>query len=76
MNEALRKYLSGAYRHDVLGESGNVPLPTATAELIAEAKAELARINGLRLGANLAQRDFASYQHRRALMALLEKLEP
>jgi hypothetical protein len=47
----------------------------ATSDLIEEIKAEIARIDALRLGANLAQRDFASYQARRALAELLALVE-
>jgi len=71
MNERLAKYLADAYRRDVMGESSNIEVPELDPELRAEAKAEVARIDGLRLGANLINRDFASYQHRRALKALL-----
>jgi hypothetical protein len=40
-----------------------------------EIAAEIARIDSLRLGAHLANRDFVSYQNRRALMALLDRLK-
>ena len=50
-------------------------MPKATAELIAKAKAQLAGIDALNLGTNLASRDFVSYQNRRALVALLKHLE-
>ncbi len=75
MKEPLASYLWQVYRRDILGESGKVVMPERTDELIAEAKAELARIDGLRLGASLVSRDFASYQARRALAGLLASLE-
>ena len=71
MNPRLGEYLWQAYRHDVLHESVMVEKPELTDEMRTEAKAEIARIDALRLGADLARRDFASYQHRRALKALL-----
>ena len=42
------------------------------ADLIAEIKAEIARIDALKLGANLANRDFVAYQTDASLVALLE----
>lgn len=72
MSETLKDYLWRAYRHDVLGESDKVAMPELTSELAAEAKAEIARIDGLRLGASLASRDFAAYHARNALMRLLD----
>ena len=75
MNERLKQYLWQVYRRDVLGESDKIELPRLTPEVIADAKAEMARIDALRLGASLASRDFASYQHRRALAGLLAELE-
>jgi len=75
MSNELDQYLTDSYRQDVMGESVNVQTPVPSPELIAAIKAELARIDGLRLGANLANRDFVSYQHKRALEQLLKKLE-
>jgi hypothetical protein len=66
--ERLNEYLGQAYRRDVLGESVEVEMPDIDRKLI---EAEIARIDALKLGAHLANRDFASYQHRRALAALL-----
>lgn len=74
-HERLARYLAQAYRRDILGESAAVEVPSADPELIAEAKAELVRIDGLKLGAHLVSRDFVSYQNRRALEALLAKLK-
>lgn len=71
----MSRYLTDAYRRDILGESLEVVVPEATPKLIEEVKAEIARIDALRLGANLARRDSVSYQNRRALEALLEKLK-
>jgi len=72
MNKPLADYLWQAYRRDVLHESDKVELPELTQETLAGAEAELARIDALRLGASLASRDFAAYQNRKALVALLE----
>jgi len=72
MSPSLSGYLSQAYRRDVLAESDKVVMPELTPELVAEAKAEVARIDGLRLGASLVSRDFAAYHARNALMKLLE----
>lgn len=74
MNDELIRYLTQAYRRDVLHESVGVEIPSGP-EIIALAKAELQRINALGLGSSLAQRDFASYQSKRALERLLSKLE-
>ena len=49
MNERLARYLAQAYRRDILGESNAVEVPATDPELLAEAKAEIARIDGLRL---------------------------
>jgi len=70
-------YLGLAYRRDVLKQPVN---PESALEYDAEYKAELetelARINELasHVG-NLAQRDFASYQNRRAIEAALARLK-
>lgn len=73
--EALDRHLAQVYRRDILGESEAVEMPEPNAELIKAAKAEMARIDALHLGANLVNRDFVSYQNRRALAALLAELE-
>ncbi len=67
----LDEYLTQAYRRDVLHESVEVTMPDISPELIDR---EIDRIDGLKLTAHLANRDFASYQHRRALVALKEML--
>ena len=74
MTPMLATYLSQVYRRDILGESVRVEIPVADPALIAEIKAEIARIDALRLGANLANRDFVSYQNRQALQTLLDQL--
>ena len=75
MSEPLDRYLADSYRRDVMGESVKVEMPTANPQLIAEIEAEIARVDGLRLGAHLANRDFVSYQNRRALVKLLVQLK-
>lgn len=50
-------------------------MPAADPQLIARIKKMLAGIDGMRLGANLAQRDFVAYQRRNALEKLLAQLE-
>ena len=74
MSEPLDRYLATSYRHDVMGESVNVEMPRPDLKLIEEVEAEIARIDGLRLGASLANRDFVSFQNRRALTRLLLQL--
>jgi len=74
MSEDLDRYLADSYRRDVMGESVRVAIPAPDPKLIAEIEAEVARIDGLRLGAHLANRDFVSYQNRRALVKLLAQL--
>lgn len=72
----IDKYLTLAYRRTVQGE--NVDPDSAlqtTEEYKAALKDELRRINKLGLGANLASRDFVSYQNKRAIEAALKKLE-
>lgn len=66
----LDDYLAQAYRRDVLRTQNRVAVEV-TPELIAAARKKLAEIDGLRLGATLASRDYVSYQNRRALMQLL-----
>jgi hypothetical protein len=74
MSEALTKYLLASYRKDVLHQSVEATMP-ADPTVVAAAKAELARINALGLGASLAQRDFVSYQHKRAIEKFLREAE-
>lgn len=71
----LDDYLAQTYRRDVLGKQVTVMTPAPDPKLIAEVKARIAKIDGLRLGATLAQRDYVSYQNRRALAQLLTQLE-
>jgi hypothetical protein len=70
----LGHYLSEVYRRDILGESVRVEMPQADPKLIKEIEAELARIEAIGLGADLASRDFGSYQRRRALRDLLTQI--
>jgi len=74
MSEPLDRYLADSYRRDVMGESVKVEIPAGDPQLVAEIETEVARIDALHLGANLANRDFASYQNRRALVRLLMQL--
>ena len=69
--DVLGVYLNASYRRDVMRETVEVTMPAPDPEVKASTEKELARINALRLGVNLAQRDFASYQHKRALERLL-----
>lgn len=71
----MNRYLTEAYRRDVIGESVTVEMPDADRALLLEVQAEIARIDALRLGANLASRDFVSYQNRRALLRLLDQIK-
>jgi hypothetical protein len=71
----LNDYLVQAYRRDVLGEAVAVEMPVIDRKLMMEIAAEIARIDAMRLGAHLANRDFVSYQNRRALMVLLDRLK-
>jgi len=75
MSEQLDRYLADSYRRDVMGEPVKVEQPSPGPALVAEIEAEIARIDALRLGANLANRDFVSYQNRRALLRLLSQLK-
>jgi hypothetical protein len=68
----LERYLTEVYRRDILGESLGITMPAVSP---ASVKAEIARIDSMRLGANLANRDFVSFQNRRALVQLLKELE-
>lgn len=72
----LAAMLDLAYRQRVLRQ--NVTPDSVLvddAAFKAAVEAELARINGLGLGANLASRDFATYQQKLALEAALAKLK-
>lgn len=71
----LDKYLAQVYRRDVLGKPTAVDMPEPDPKLMADIDAEIARIDALRLGAHLANRDFVSYQNRRALVALRDQLK-
>jgi hypothetical protein len=74
VSETLDRYLTQAYRREVLGESVVIEMPPPEDDLIAEIEAQIARVDSLRLGASLASRDFASYANRRALFGLLSAL--
>ena len=75
MRRILKLYLAQAYQRDVMHAPVQITPMTADPDLVAEIKAEIARIDALRLGANLVSRDFVAYQNRRALVALLEAIE-
>lgn len=72
MTPDMLRYLSLSYRCDVLGDRTVQPMSAWSDGLRAEAHAELKRINALGPPTDLAQRDFVSHQHRRALMRALE----
>jgi hypothetical protein len=74
MRPLLKRYLVQAYQRDVMHKPVSITPMNADPDLVDEIKAEIARIDAMRLGANLAQRDYASYQARRALVALLDTL--
>jgi hypothetical protein len=72
MRMALKRFLSARYRRDILGESAVQIVPLVNEDgLVDEIRAEIARIDALRLGANLANRDFVAYQDRRVLSEVL-----
>jgi hypothetical protein len=75
MSDDLNRYLTQCYQRDILRESVEIAPLATTEEQIAEIKAEIARIDALKLGSNLASRDFVSYQNRRVLVSLLAELE-
>lgn len=75
MNPALKRYLIQRYQRDILHAPGPVVIPHGGTDIVDEIKAEIARIDALKLGANLATRDFVSYQNRRALVEALGVLE-
>lgn len=75
MSGQLDRFLADSYRRDILGESVEVAMPAPDPKLIAEVEKEIADIDALRLGANLANRSFCAYQNRRALVELLAQLK-
>lgn len=75
MRKELRRYLAQVYRRDILGESVGVEMPQVDAGLLDEIKGEIKRIDDMRFGAMLADRDFGLYQRRRALGRLLQQIE-
>ena len=76
MNPKVAKYVDLYYRKHILGQRTTPESALEDAdEFIAELEAEKARIRGLGLGASLASRDFASYQHLRAIEAALVKIK-
>jgi len=75
MSEQLDTYLTQSYRREVLGDAVTVEMPPVSDKLIAEIEKEIGRIDGLNLGAHLANRDFVSYTNRRAMLRLLLKLK-
>jgi hypothetical protein len=88
MSPELTQFLLSNYRRSILRESVPLVTPLMTprtmsraaaphvgSDLIDEIKDEITRIDSLKLGANLATRDFVSYVNRSALVDLLETLE-
>ena len=75
MRRILGLYLAQSYQRNVMNKPVSITPLTADPDLVAEIKAEIARIDQYRLGANLVSRDFVAYQNRRALVRLLEELE-
>lgn len=75
MNPSLDKYLAQVYRRDILGKPTVIEVPEPDPQMMADVEAEIARIDALRLGAHLANRDFVAYQNRRALVALRDQLK-
>lgn len=73
MNSKLLEYMARTYSRDVMKDH-SVVVETPDVE-IAEVEAAIKGIDELGLGAHLANRDFVSYQNRRALVALLEELK-
>lgn len=69
--DVLGTYLNASYRREVMKENVEVAMPTPDPAVVAAAKSEVDRINALGLGSNLVQRDFASFQHKRALEKLI-----
>jgi len=68
----IGRYLTDVYRRDILGESLEVAIPAVD---VAEVKARIKEIDDLGLRDYLQQRDFVSFQNRRALVKLLARLE-
>jgi hypothetical protein len=75
LSPKLTGYLAAAYRRDILHESVQVMPLSELTDVEDEIKAEIARIDGLRLGASLAQRDFVSYHTRKMLVELQNALK-
>ena len=71
----ITHYLVQSYRHDILGESVVVEMPAPDPALIAQVEAELGKIDSLRMGPALANRNFVLAQHRTALQRLLAQLK-
>jgi hypothetical protein len=79
VRKRVTEYLGDCYARDVLRKDAMPTMPDDPEELAAfEAKLRerLDKINriGIR-GADLASRDFASYQQKRAILAALKSLE-
>lgn len=74
MNSKLLEYMAQAYCRDVLKDASFAVIGTPDVE-IAEVEAAIKGIDSLGLGAHLANRDFVSYQNRRALVKLLTELK-
>ncbi len=75
ITDEVSRYLTDSYRRDILGESVEVGMPLPDPQTIDRVRKMIADIDALRFGANLAQRDFVTFQHRRALVKLLAQLE-
>jgi len=74
---SIANYLNLSYRRNVMGEDvdPDSALPN-DAETVAALKAELARIKAKGIDmSKLSRRDFATYQHVRAIEAALARLE-
>ncbi len=75
-NKQVSRFLDLSYRRTVLGQAVQPDsVLSDDVQFKAALQAELSRIGRLGLGANLASRDFASYQHKRAIEAALLELE-
>jgi hypothetical protein len=75
MRVRLKEYLARRYRRDVLHASAQVTPLEGEPDIIEEIEAEIARIDALRLGPHLPNRDFASYQTKRFLGEVLDELQ-
>lgn len=72
----IAQFLDLSYRRRVLGQT--VQPDSALLDddkFVAALQAELSRIRGLGLGANLASRDFALYQHQQTIEAALGEIK-